>query len=447
MNTIDGYRGIWYFNQPQEDQYRYKYSGGFATYPQQHVPIAVHCPEVAKTFFCYGGRGDSDRQILNMVSYYDHARHVVARPRVVLARETSDAHFNPTLTVDAQGFLYVFCNTHGPGTGLPESDLTRGKAMIFRSARPWSIEAFEPVRTDNFSYSQPWHIPGQGLLWLHTRYQGGHRRLFCSARAEGERDFSEPRMLAHIHRGSYQISWSNGSRLATVFDYHPDPIGLNARTNLYYLESDDLGAHWRTINGQEATLPLTEPNNAALALDYAKEGQLVYLKDLAFDAAGHPVVLFITSRSYVSGPEGGPRLWRTARWADSQWVVRDFGPADHNYDHGSLYIEPDGAWRMIAPTEPGPQPFGTGGQVAVHISSDQGQTWRCLRHYPIFGGRNQTYVRKPWRADPSFYALWADGNAFELSESHLYFATRDGAMFRLPPRMDGDHAEPERVAD
>ncbi len=46
----DGYRGIWYFNQPTDDEYRYKYSGGFATYPQQHAPIAIYCPQVAKTF-------------------------------------------------------------------------------------------------------------------------------------------------------------------------------------------------------------------------------------------------------------------------------------------------------------------------------------------------------------------------------------------------------------
>ena len=36
----DGYRGIWYMNQPVKGPYAYKYSGGFATYPQQHVPIA-----------------------------------------------------------------------------------------------------------------------------------------------------------------------------------------------------------------------------------------------------------------------------------------------------------------------------------------------------------------------------------------------------------------------
>ena len=37
----DGYRGIWYMNQPTGDEYAYKYSGGFATYPQQQEPIAI----------------------------------------------------------------------------------------------------------------------------------------------------------------------------------------------------------------------------------------------------------------------------------------------------------------------------------------------------------------------------------------------------------------------
>src|SRR5262245_54095693 len=62
----DGYRGIWYFNQPSNDQYRYKYSGGFATYPQQHLPIAIYAKEAGKTFFVYGGTVDGRQELLHM---------------------------------------------------------------------------------------------------------------------------------------------------------------------------------------------------------------------------------------------------------------------------------------------------------------------------------------------------------------------------------------------
>ena len=33
LGVDDGYRGIWYFNQPTKDEYKFKYSGGMATYP------------------------------------------------------------------------------------------------------------------------------------------------------------------------------------------------------------------------------------------------------------------------------------------------------------------------------------------------------------------------------------------------------------------------------
>ena len=38
---VDGYRGIWYMNQPTKDEYAYKYSGGLGTYTANHVPMAV----------------------------------------------------------------------------------------------------------------------------------------------------------------------------------------------------------------------------------------------------------------------------------------------------------------------------------------------------------------------------------------------------------------------
>ncbi|MBN2308178.1 MAG: LamG domain-containing protein, partial [Candidatus Hydrogenedentes bacterium] len=36
----DGYRGIWYYNQPSGDEYVYKYSGGLGTYCAKHIPHA-----------------------------------------------------------------------------------------------------------------------------------------------------------------------------------------------------------------------------------------------------------------------------------------------------------------------------------------------------------------------------------------------------------------------
>ncbi len=67
----NGYRGIWYMNQPSGDEYVYKYSGGMGTYCAKHKPFAIHCKDVNRTFFCYGGTTeDSNQHLLHMVSYF-----------------------------------------------------------------------------------------------------------------------------------------------------------------------------------------------------------------------------------------------------------------------------------------------------------------------------------------------------------------------------------------
>ncbi len=339
--------------------------------------------------------------------------------------------------MDAEGFIYIFCNSHGTGYEVSKDDPTRGKSYIYRSIRPHSIDAFLPVREDNFSYSQPWWVPDQGMLWLHTRYQGNHRWIHFSTTRDGGK-WSEPQPLIRLGLGSYQISWAQGNIVATAMDYHPEPVGLNARTNIYYIQTNDLGRTWRSAAGAEVELPLKEVKNPALVHDFHAEGLLVYLKDLAFDRDGRPVMLYMTSKGYKSGPSAGPRQWETIRWTGNDWQRRSCVPGDHNYDHGSLYIEPDGLWRIIAPTEPGPQPHGTGGQIAMHISRDQGSTWWKMKTFPVESGRNHTYVRKPLHAHETFYAFWADGNAFAPSDSELYFCSKDGNVRRLPRVMTHD---------
>lgn len=65
---LDGYRGIWYMNQPLDNQYKYKYSGGLATYTAKHNPFAIYRKEVDKTFFTYGGTDKENSTLLHMVS-------------------------------------------------------------------------------------------------------------------------------------------------------------------------------------------------------------------------------------------------------------------------------------------------------------------------------------------------------------------------------------------
>jgi hypothetical protein len=79
------------------------------------------------------------------------------------------------------------------------------------------------------------------------------------------------------------------------------------------------------------------------------------------------------------------------------------------------------------------------------VSHDQGATWSIVNRLTEASRYNHTYARKPVNASPEFYTLWADGSPLEPTPSSIYFATRDGKVFRLPERMSAATAKPERI--
>ena len=443
----DGYHGIWYMNQPLKSVYKYKYSGGLGTYCAKHKPFAVYCERAGKTFFCYGGATRSGkRQLLHMVSYYDHENGTVPRPSILLDKATGDAHDNPVIAVDDQGFIWIFSTSHG----------TSRPSFIHKSAKPYDIDAFERIEATriengaevpltNFSYMQAWHLPGRGFASFFTRYGWGSKRAICFMTSRDGVKWSAWQRLATVAQGHYQVSTADAEKAASAFNVHPEQGGLNYRTNLYYIETHDLGKSWRSADGQPLRLPLTHSRNPALVQDYESEGLKVYLKDIRFDRDGRPVILYITSRGFEPGPDNGPRTWTTARWTGASWEIRPVTTSDNNYDMGSLYIEPDGTWRLIAPTETGPQPYNPGGEMAIWTSTDRGGRWKRLAQITAGSRYNHSYARAPLHAHPDFYAFWADGHGREPSESRLYFCTRDGEVYLLPEKMSGLVARPERV--
>ena len=443
----DGYRGIWYYNQKTGGKYVYKYSGGLGTFCAKHRPFAVYCEEVDRTFFCYGGTTkDSNRQLIHMASYYDHETGRVPRPTIIMDKKTGDAHDNPVISVDDDGYIWIFSTAHG----------TARPAYIHRSTEPYSVEEFELVEAtrmtdegrkpmNNFSYMQPWHVPGEGFWCFFTKYGWGSGRTAAFMSSPDGREWSRWQQLATIGQGHYQVSVVRDGKAATAFNYHPQRKGLNWRTNLYYMETTDGGETWQAADGTRLDVPLQEPANPALVHDFKSEGLKVYMKDIRLDGQRRPVILFITSRGWKSGPENDPRTWTIARWSGEEWHIRPAVRSDNNYDMGSLYLEENGTWRIIAPTETGPQPYNPGGEVAMWTSEDEGRTWKKVADLTSDSPRNHTYVRRPVNAHPDFYAFWADGHGRRPSESYLHFCDRAGNVRRLPRKMEGRMARPELV--
>ena len=469
LNRKDtGYRGIWYMNTPLDNKYRFKYSGGMATYTAKHRPFAIYCEAVQKTFFCYGGtsedsylkhdlassRGDRknmSKVLYMMVSYFDHQTGKVPRPTIVIDKGTRDAHDNPVISVDSDAYIWIFSTSHG----------INRPSYIHKSAKPFDINRFvqvdakklendKNVPITNFSYMQPWFIQEKGFIAFFTRYKLLTDRTPCYMTSANGISWSEWEPIAAIDLGHYQVSGIFKNKAGTVFNFHPNVKGkklhgLNWRTNLYYIETTDLGHSWQTASGKKVVLPIIDVKNPALVFDYQAKGLLVYLKDVRFDFNGNPVILFITSKGYASGPQNNPRTWMTAYWTGDNWEINKAMTSDNNYDMGPLYIESDGTWRIIAPTETGQQPYNTGGEMAMWISKNDGKSWQLKKQLTKASKYNHTYARQPLNAHPDFYAFWADGHGRAASKSSLYFCDKEGKVFRLPRKIKDDFVKPELI--
>jgi len=197
----DGYRGIWYMNQPSGDEYVYKYSGGLGTYCAKHQPFAAYCKAAHKTFFCYGGAAKGSlRRLVHMVSLFDHTTGLVPRPTILLDKNTDDAHDNPVLSVDANGHVWVFSTSHGRGR----------PSFVHRGLRPYDVSAFARVAAtrpeadgrrvaiDNFSYMQAWHAGEAGFVCFFTRYGWPAARTPAFMTSRDGREWSAWQRLAAI---------------------------------------------------------------------------------------------------------------------------------------------------------------------------------------------------------------------------------------------------------
>lgn len=251
---IAGYRGIW-FDLGQQSEFGSKYSGGLGTYTAKHHPLAVHAPEVQKTFFVYGGTtARNERHLLAMASYYDHRSKTVPRPVVVHDKEgVDDPHDNPSLQIDQRGRLWVFVS--GRGRKRP--------GQVYRSRLPHDISSFEDLGQREFTYPQPWWIEDEGFLFLFTKYTRGRELYWSTSDAFGE-SWGPDQKLAAMG-GHYQMSNQQGDRIITAFNRHPGG-NVDRRTNLYFFADQGSGqnlANRRRGSGENSPHQPAGPGSGA----------------------------------------------------------------------------------------------------------------------------------------------------------------------------------------
>ena len=438
VRKVNGYRGIW-FALGQRSEYGDKYSGGLGTYTAKHAPLAIYAPKAHKTFFVYGGTTQEDQKhLLCMIGSFDHKTRLLTKPVVVYDKKgVDDPHDNPSIALDDSGFVWVFVS--GRGKVRP--------GFKFRSKEPYSTNGFDQITEEELTYPQPRYISGKGFLHLFTKYTG-IRELYYETSPDG-RIWSEDQKLAGIKRsedknsGHYQVSGQYGEKVVTFFNWHPNG-DVDKRTNVYYLQTVDFGKTWTDVSGHEISLPVTDVNSSILLREYYSKGKNVYVKDVAFDGKGNPVLLFLVSGGHEPGPKNGARGWSILHWTGENWETNSVTDTDHNYDMGSLFT--DGKrWQVILPSENSPQKWGAGGEVVIWGSTDEGKSWQKEKQITRNSPRNHNYIRKVVNGDDDFRYFWADGNPDKMSISKLYFGDSKGRVWAMPYDMSEENGKPVRV--
>jgi len=435
---INGYRGIW-FELNQKYEYGDKYSGALGTYTAKHVPLAIYAPEVEKTFFVYGGTPSEDqRYLLCMIGEYDHKTDMVSQPTVVYDNNgVDDPHDNPSILIDGSGYIWVFISGRS----------SRRSGYKYKSKTPYSTKEFVQITEEEMTYPQPRHTDF-GFFQFFTKYTGV-RQLYFETSKDGI-SWTDDKLLAAIPEkegeksGHYQTSdLYNGKVLGTFFNRHPKG-NVNKRTDLYYIQSDDFGTTWSTVNGISTPVPIVDLASPARVMDYASQNKNLYLKDMGFTAEGNPACLYIRSNGHEPGPKSVPYEWCITKWNGTEWQTTVITTSDHNYDMGSLFIGQDD-WKIVGPTEKGPQEWGVGGELAIWQSKDKGETWKKAKTITEHSSLSHSYVRRPVNYKAPFSFFWADGDSHQLSKSELYFGNFEGDIWKMPYNMTEDYEMPIKI--
>ena len=339
--------------------------------------------------------------------------------------------------IDDKGYIWVFVSG-------------RGRVRMgfkYKSKKPFRIDGFEKITTQEMTYPQPKKM-GSTFFNFFTKYTGV-RQLYIEKSKNGIQ-WSDNELLAAIPEqkneksGHYQISSQyQEKKIGTFFNRHPNGI-VDRRTDLYYIESSDLGETWNTADQQPISIPVTEKNSPSRVEDYASLKKNIYLKDMVFDSNGRPICLYIRSNGHKPGPVSQPYEWCITKWNGFKWTTHSITTSDHNYDMGSLLFFKEDLY-LIAPTAIGPQKWGVGGELQVWKSDDLGDHWIKEKDLTHKSRMNHSYVRKSENFKAPFIYFWANGDAHQFSKSELFFGNLNGEIWKLPYSMEKEYELPQKI--
>jgi hypothetical protein len=326
-------------------------------------PRAVYYQGVHRRTYVGWVDGGGDVQVAS----YDHDTGV----RVVATLKANfqvDDHASPSLLLRPDGHLLAFWSAH------------IGGGMYYRrSTLPEDISAWEPERTVptntpgpwGFTYPNPVQLSAESdRIWLFWR--GANFNPAFSTSDDGV-SWAPARTLISVPGQRPYVKYASNS-VDTVHLAFTQGHPRDLVTNIYYARYQ-AGGLYRADNSliaPQSALPFT-PEQADMVYDAAAHGGVkAWIHDVAFDAAGRPIVVFATF------PSNSDHRYHYARWDGTRWVDHEFAqaggsmsgdPTEPNYSGGVTLDHEDPSVVLLARQRSGVF------EVERWQTSDGGTSW------------------------------------------------------------------------
>jgi hypothetical protein len=251
------------------------------------------------------------------VASYDHDT-AIRTVTTVKASFQIDDHANPSLLVRPDGRLIVFWSAHLGGR------MYYRRSLRAEDITAWEAERAVPTNTGGgiwgYTYPNPLQLSAEGnRIWLFWR--GGNFNPTFST-SDDEVTWAPARTAVSVpgQRPYLKVAGNGVDTIHLAFTQgHPRDLV----TNIYY-------ARYRAGNVYRANGTLIEPLSAVpftpaqadLVYNAAAHGGVrAWVHDVAYDAAGRPVVTFATF------PTNTDHRYHYARWDGTRWIDHEIARA------------------------------------------------------------------------------------------------------------------------
>lgn len=328
-------------------------------------PVAIYSSTADKTFIIYQTKKTPDRYVAR-AACYNHTSNEFSETVLVDGTGLSgDAHGVPSITLDSDGYLYVFYGTHGDTIQYYK-----------KSANPYDISSWGNEQTQltdkkGFTYPQVFFIDDTLHMFFREggsdveNYRYMYYRTISHTKFDGAvwtsptvltnfSDFSETKTVS----GMYHITYVNPTDNSIHIAYNWFKSATATRYHLYYMKSTDNGKTWTKADGTSLNMPVDE-NSSEKILDSGSDFCNVCLGDIQTTSNGNPLILFNHNK-----------IFKLARWNGSEWIITVVKEVDHNFDYGTLIIDSDSQYRAYITVG-----NGRGGAIKEYLTTNCGVNW------------------------------------------------------------------------